>query len=857
MTHLIVGEHDTPKYRHVAKDRPDIRPMAAGWVDAVLKLWVQDTEMDFPALEQQWQLRVLETSGGDPHAEPPQRVPLVCSVSGFEDAEERQRIIDQIEENGGVYTGDLTRKATHLIVSRPEGRKYAAAKKWDIHTVSPRWLDDSIERGMILDEKCYDPCLPADDLGKGAWTRKEVRRVSLGKRSREGTAVPQDEGGRRKLRKTASMKLSSQRDNLWGDILGNQQPVKEAPAEASPFDDAPTQPATGTSLHQRQSAQGSTASTGSLGAMQEIGVFDSCCFYVDGFSERRCEILVSTISSLGGIVCQSVDEVVSASGAQMSHRFLIVPQESKPDSHPKVPETVHVATEFYIEKCLHRMHFLSPTDHVIGRPFSVFPIDNFDSLIVCTAGFTGVDLNQVDKAIRQLGARYEERFTPQVSVLVCASLDVVRKQKLDLALAWKIPVVSADWLWECISTGTKALLKPYLFKALRQRLTPEQLGLHASRSSKSTDSADSVSQPRADFQPRPPAKATASKPAIREIDTSAFAPDNEPENPPKATRSHVSKQESTITNFETAPTHISRNPTPSTDSGPLSEVSSNVLNMSPNPQKDDKPEPTSRKPMSRVTSEIADSEATDGDVGDSTLMLALGESLELQQRDQQQQDPEPEAPLAEPEEQERRSKQARAAKDKAAQQAAERLAMSTKFTSLFDAAAGGATPATARRNSSVTAASAPAAASASRPLRRKREILGRATSNVSAGSGGGSVEPEARRGGGGVESGAASAAGSFTAGLAAGGESFEPESWVSDPVAQVPTSTQIGYEDEETMRAKERLMSKMLGTTADPVAKTRQQKKSALTIGDIAGMNQEAASAATGGVARRSGRRRG
>lgn len=88
MTHLIVGAYDTPKYRHVAKERPDIKPMAAGWVDAVISLWKDDTEIDFPALEKQWRLQTFET-GSDaesgPRGRPGARGRLLCCLTGFND----------------------------------------------------------------------------------------------------------------------------------------------------------------------------------------------------------------------------------------------------------------------------------------------------------------------------------------------------------------------------------------------------------------------------------------------------------------------------------------------------------------------------------------------------------------------------------------------------------------------------------------------------------------------------------------------------------------------------------------------------------------------------------------------------
>jgi DNA replication regulator DPB11 len=101
-THLIVCDHhseearrkdpdgDGPgrKYRWVAKLRPDVRPMAAGWVGAVCDLWKNDEPIDFAALEEQWTLKPLEKEGGvvDPETgEEGPRPHLLCSITGFED----------------------------------------------------------------------------------------------------------------------------------------------------------------------------------------------------------------------------------------------------------------------------------------------------------------------------------------------------------------------------------------------------------------------------------------------------------------------------------------------------------------------------------------------------------------------------------------------------------------------------------------------------------------------------------------------------------------------------------------------------------------------------------------------------
>ncbi|KAK1763769.1 S-M checkpoint control protein rad4 [Phialemonium atrogriseum] len=835
VTHLVVGEYNTPKYRHVAKERPDIRPMAAGWIEAVRDLWVQDADIDFVSLEETWRLRTFETSGGDPNVagKEGERGRLLCCLTGFDDVDQRQQIIDTIVANGGAYTGDMTRKVTHLIVHKPEGRKYAAAKSWEVLPVSIEWLQDSVRRGMILDEKLYDPILPKEERGKGAWTRTEVTRVSLGKRLREGAAAAQEDG-KRKLRKTASMKLNSQRDNLWGDILGKPPSADPFPRPSDdPFSrpgDEPTQANT------QASGRGGSAQTSgksfdtqgsklvSLGTSEDVSVFASCCFYVHGFPAKKAEVLMNTVAYMGGLVCNSLDEVASNSGAQLSHRFLIVPQNSRPDTHPSLPDDVQIITEFFIEKCMHKKQLFNPNEHVIGQPFPAFPIDGFERLAICTAGFTGVDLNQVDKAIRQLGARYEERFTSQSSVLVCTSLSSVRKQKLDLALAWRVPVVSADWLWSCISTGFKVPIKDFLFPELRQRLAPEQSEEHEQRQAKTKNTT--TGQRKHAESARKPTVAGG----IRDVDLSAFAHDEEDGNDiGAALRKDVSKEESdATTHFETAATHLSQVREPARLSAPLSEVSSNSRNRSSSPQKHAQPP---RKPRSRVPSEIANSEATD-EPDDLDNMMDVADENQNQIPPAQEDDAEAAG---------------RRAEEKAAKRAAERLALSAKLTTLLDSTIG-------------------ATAAASGDAADRREILGRAISNVSAASSG-SVESSGVGAAATVSSNpnllpkALSAAGSLAGAADGGGRGGGvgnggrgAQSLSSPPP---PPATQLEYEDAEAKRCKAELVRKMLGDSGGVGVGRRGPAEDQETL-TLAGMGgYEVGRAGTGrGVGTRSTRRR-
>ena len=59
VTHLIVGDYDTPKYKYVAKERYDVRPMAAKWIEAIRELWINDQLINMESLEREHTLPTL------------------------------------------------------------------------------------------------------------------------------------------------------------------------------------------------------------------------------------------------------------------------------------------------------------------------------------------------------------------------------------------------------------------------------------------------------------------------------------------------------------------------------------------------------------------------------------------------------------------------------------------------------------------------------------------------------------------------------------------------------------------------------------------------------------------------------
>lgn len=219
--------------------------------------------------------------------------------------DQRQRLQELIIQNGAEYHGQLVRQVTHVVAKKPEGEKYKHAKLWGLKVVSLEWLTDSIERGMALDESLYDPVLPKEERGKNAWVRREAPAVTLGKRSRQDPEpASAADAGRKKLRRTASVKLQSQNSGLWGDIIGGDADQRlsgrASCGEGAQFQ-KPPQPTSGrgsaTQLTQDHDDQGMNEGGPSrveiatdvhnVSNLKSQGVFSDLVFYLHGFDERK------------------------------------------------------------------------------------------------------------------------------------------------------------------------------------------------------------------------------------------------------------------------------------------------------------------------------------------------------------------------------------------------------------------------------------------------------------------------------------------------------------------------------------------------------------------------------------------
>lgn len=444
VTHLVVGNIDTPKYRYVAKDRPDICALSPGFIEAVREAWMAGGEVDVAALQKEHTLPAL--------------FGLKLCVTGFEDMCVRRRLEETIQANGAAYTGDLVRQVTHLIAAKPEGAKYSHAKQWGVKVVSLKWLEDSLTRGMALDEGYYRPESPLEEQGLGAY-RTEPRRPNLAKRGREAEhAAAGEKDGPRKMRRVASRRLEGQSQDLWKSVSEHEVQVDATEMDIwneesqTLRDDSarprPAQDSAIVELPQNHSTK------------RPEGLFAGFYVLIHGFDAKKQGMLLRYLEPNGAVIVESSEGLEAASSNAFFRSAILLMPHTVPTKLPAIPAGTILVTEWWLERCIHYKQCLDPEEDALSQPYTNALVPAFKGMTIATTGFDSVDLRQAAELVALMGATYQEQLQSSTSILVSGSKSI-KKEKAVYASKHRIPVVSIEWLWNSLKSKERASVERY------------------------------------------------------------------------------------------------------------------------------------------------------------------------------------------------------------------------------------------------------------------------------------------------------------------------------------------------------------------------------------------------------------
>lgn len=421
------------------------------FVDAVNDLWREAEDLT------QERITCLE----EEHKIPTFASLQIC-ITGFEDLDFRSSIKRDVEARGGKFNPDLVKAVTHLVAARPEGAKYTHAKQWGIHVVGLKWLEDCMLRGMALDESFYLPELPREKQGIGAFRTVPMRPESApAKRRREDETAPAEQGGRKKLRKSASMRLGGQSQDLWQNFSQQEVQVETSLVDAWQDTHADQSQTMRDSLAPRRSDAPEVVERTDTAEPKEF--FAGYYVLIHGFDVLRTKQLRVAIEKDGATVVRNVEELKAASQNQhFKSRCLLMPH-AQPTKLPDVPSGTLLVTEWWLERCLYFRKRLDPNEDALSQPLAEALVPSFTELRISITGFGSVDFRMTAETIRLMGAEYQEQLLPSTSILVCGSTEVKREKAL-YASKHRIPVVSTAWLWESLRSRDRVPLDEYKFE---------------------------------------------------------------------------------------------------------------------------------------------------------------------------------------------------------------------------------------------------------------------------------------------------------------------------------------------------------------------------------------------------------
>ncbi|KAF4553827.1 twin BRCT domain-containing protein [Elsinoe fawcettii] len=405
ITHLLCASIASEKYRHVARHRPDIHVLRPEWLFAIRDAWITGAEVDVKGITHQFRLPTFHS--------------LNICVTGFNDVKQRQWLQTTTTNNGAKYHGDLTKEVSHLVTAKPEGAKYERAKVWGIKLVSFEWFQRCADRGMILDESCFDPLLPPEQQGKGSYEPR-MRKSESGKRLKAEDDDTQN--SKRKMRRTASTRLNSQSQTLWADLSVTED---SAPP---PIDDSWTQSIDpGKDLQQtvktqpvQESDNKSRPSLSRKESSEKVGrgLFSgwACTSHGHDSPNTSGKLRLHLIENGAEVV----DTIEALEASEAPCKALILPADWTARSDPQVPEVsqdIKLLTEWWVERCIVHKKALHPESDVLSNSFVHLAKDFFKDTVISTSGM-GNDVRYIATLVKAAGGQYSEDLVRNTTILI-------------------------------------------------------------------------------------------------------------------------------------------------------------------------------------------------------------------------------------------------------------------------------------------------------------------------------------------------------------------------------------------------------------------------------------------------------
>lgn len=181
------------------------------------------------------------------------------------------------------------------------------------------------------------------------------------------------------------------------------------------------------------------------------GIFDGYVFSIcESFPMDRREEIVRWIVQGGGVmekdVCANLDGEMQRD-AKRRFDFIVINHGTK--LTPIVTMNAKPISSHWIRFCLEEGKMLDLESHALYQPLQCqVPFPRFQTFRFCVSQYEDKDRLLLRNLCFVLGAKFTEKLNRKVTHLLCKVRD---GQKYDAACKWGIKVVTAEWLFACVS----------------------------------------------------------------------------------------------------------------------------------------------------------------------------------------------------------------------------------------------------------------------------------------------------------------------------------------------------------------------------------------------------------------------
>ncbi|CCK68626.1 protein kinase activating protein DPB11 KNAG_0B01830 [Huiozyma naganishii CBS 8797] len=432
---ILNNNRDTTKYKFAIKLRPDIVFVESTIVNEIYELWIngEDVTMadhfNFQMYKKQTQ-RMLLVLQSRYSALPFENYYIF--IGRIQDEKYPVPDLERIAKEDGCFKcvskyfvkdAKTTNPSSNVIFISDtlHGVRIESAMAEDIPIVHPKWIMDCHRRHGTLE---YDPFYLTknvlnqsdEQIGLGAcncWPDVDQRFAD-----QKIPPKPTDNDDLESSARPNSVllnKFKPEASRLWKRAFSVKMPKTQEDNKKGDFENEPT-PQNGTSS--------SSPNAKIVVPEKSRPIFENCTFTIHPkFTDKHATILIDVIKRNGGVIMTS----------DLTYPdYLLVPS-SIPVDELRIAKNgmAPVATEFFIERCLHYKQLITPVDSwskpfLRTNKFSIKPTrklcHNGDSnLHISISGFQGVELLHLKKILKQLsgkGVTYSEYLNNNIDLLV-------------------------------------------------------------------------------------------------------------------------------------------------------------------------------------------------------------------------------------------------------------------------------------------------------------------------------------------------------------------------------------------------------------------------------------------------------